>query len=796
MKRTLPLNNEQTRGAASLDLRRFCAAACIWCCAALGAAGQPAPAASLNTPAGLVAQLQTRLADAQAELVLAQSAQSDAAHLPPGATAAEAQECELMTEMLARVYQEHIDHATRLDEVRQRQADLDQKVNAWSGFAEPPPYSILLVDELRDSEQAFAAKVSSSESTQNVLAALALDAEATLKESDARLRLLAEQLESAKDATRVTRLTWQRTMEQLRNRKLVASVAMDDTRRQRLAVERAQDRQQLAFARRQLAVACQRLRFSRADLDQVLAGLDAERRALDKELAGAEKDFGVLQQGLSAAREELRQALQAVADGRAGQTDWKAEVPRLQALVELRGAQADTGAQRQAVLRRLAEGVISERGLWQVRFATFQTKQLDELREGYRRLDKLDRLLCSVRPYFQQQVELAASRIAEQSNRLQNQSGAQAAPAVAQELLGCYRQQEELADRALRSLERLGRLALRWKEALDEGRKLLPLSDRVRDLFSGCSSFTEKFWDFELFVAQDTITVDGQTVTGRRSVTIGKVVMAFLILAVGYWLAVLFSRLLERVAVKRLKVDPNRASLMRRGVRGVLLVGLVVFSLVSVKIPLTIFAFLGGALAIGLGFGTQTLLKNFISGIIILFDRPFRLGDVLDVGGSRGVVKSIGIHSSVIRKVDGTETLIPNSALLENNLTNWTYTDRKVRFSVDVGVAYGTDTRRVAQLLAEEAERHGLVQKEPPPQVLFKEFGDNAMIFELRYWADVIKHDAGLMGSDLRHMIAGVFAENGIVLAFPQRDIHLDTVRPLLVRIERPAAVLPQTPPD
>lgn len=107
-----------------------------------------------------------------------------------------------------------------------------------------------------------------------------------------------------------------------------------------------------------------------------------------------------------------------------------------------------------------------------------------------------------------------------------------------------------------------------------------------------------------------------------------------------------------------------------------------------------------------------------------------------------------------------------------------------MRFSVSVGVAYGSDTRRVAQLLAEQADRHGLIQKEPAPQVLFKDFGDNAMIFELRYWVDVIKHDSWQIGSDLRHMIAGVFAQNDIVLAFPQRDLHLDTVRPLQVRIE------------
>ncbi|MCX6924299.1 MAG: mechanosensitive ion channel, partial [Verrucomicrobia bacterium] len=253
------------------------------------------------------------------------------------------------------------------------------------------------------------------------------------------------------------------------------------------------------------------------------------------------------------------------------------------------------------------------------------------------------------------------------------------------------------------------------------------------------------------------------------------------------WLSLLLSRLLERVVVKRLKVEPNQANLIRRWVRVVLILALVVLSLVSVKIPLTVFAFLGGALAIGLGFGMQNLLKNFISGIIILFERPFRVGDVLDISGSRGTVIGIGIRSSVLRLFDGTETLIPNSALLENNLTNWTYSDRKVRFAVAVGVAYGSDTRRVAQVLAEAAERHGLVQKEPPPEVFFLEFGDNALNFELRFWVDVVKHNSTQVGSDLRHMIAGALAECGVVMAFPQRDVHLDMVGPLQVQIAPPS---------
>ena len=156
---------------------------------------------------------------------------------------------------------------------------------------------------------------------------------------------------------------------------------------------------------------------------------------------------------------------------------------------------------------------------------------------------------------------------------------------------------------------------------------------------------------------------------------------------------------------------------------------------------------------------------------------------MLEIENRKGLVTSIGIRSSVLQLSDGTEMLFPNSTLIENKLTNWTYSNQKVRFSIMIGVAYGTDTRQVGRLLTEEALRHGLVEKEPPPRSLFQDFGADALAFELRYWVDVQQHDDAQIASDLRHMIAGSLAEHGIAIAFPQRDVHLDTTSQLRVQI-------------
>ncbi len=760
--------------------------------------GTPAAHAATNdtAPADLNHTLQNHLALAKAELNRLPSSPLQTTNLPAGATPAEAAEFRLSTESLVLTYQQHLDELARLQDARQHQKDFEQKAGSWNGFAEPAPYSILLVDDLRDSVQSLTAKITATETTRDVLLSLAAQGRAALEVSDGQLRLLAEELETSADLGRTTRLNWQKTLEEARNRLTLAEASLCQTRLQLLEAALADHRQRLSLARRQLALAAQHVRFSQVDLDRLLATFDAERHDLEAELEKADAENQHQQEALAAARDDLERTPPTPAVATLAPAEHAARIRNLQDVLELRTVQAETSAQRLIILRQLLQLLLQQQGMWHMRFNTFGTRDLAKLQEGYQRLERLAAVLNTAKPHFLQQTTLAASLITEQRNRLRDQVIPESERAQVRELLASYAQREELAYRALRDLEKMERLARRWQESLDQERMALPFTARVHDLFTGFSSFASKLWRFELFAAEDTITVDGQPITGRRSVTVAKVSEAVLILALGYWFSLLLGRLLERVAVRRFKVEHARANLIRRWVGVALVIALVIFSLTFVKIPLTVFAFLGGALAIGLGFGTQNLLKNFISGIIILFERPFRIGDVLDVQGRRGIVTSIGIRSSVLKFWDGTETLIPNSALLENNLTNWTYSDGKVRFNVPVGLAYGSDTRLIARLLAETARRHGLVEREPAPEVLFLEFGDNALGFELRFWVDVKRHNAAQIASDLHHMIAGTLAEHGLEMAFPQRDIHLDAARPVKVQIvpvdqEPPSARLP-----
>ncbi len=275
-----------------------------------------------------------------------------------------------------------------------------------------------------------------------------------------------------------------------------------------------------------------------------------------------------------------------------------------------------------------------------------------------------------------------------------------------------------------------------------------------------------------------------QPISGKRSITVDKVVTALAILIVGYWIAVRLARLIEGLAVTQLGMDASLARIAWRWILFLEVLLLVVLSMLVVRIPLTIFAFMGGALAIGVGFGMQNMLKNLISGLMLLFERPFRPGDVVEVGSIRGRVLDIGVRSSHIIDANGIETVIPNSTFIEQNVTNWTLSSRSVRIVVNVGIAYGSQVKEATDLLLDIAERHGLTLANPPPQVLFEDFGSDALLFGLYVWVE-IKPEVSwkTIASDLRYMIYKTMTEQGIVIAFPQRDIHIDINGPLEVRV-------------
>ncbi|MBT8148625.1 MAG: mechanosensitive ion channel [Pseudomonadales bacterium] len=263
---------------------------------------------------------------------------------------------------------------------------------------------------------------------------------------------------------------------------------------------------------------------------------------------------------------------------------------------------------------------------------------------------------------------------------------------------------------------------------------------------------------------------------GEQALTVGQLLLVPCILLVGYVLYSWGNRLITR-RVETKKVNPDAIQLLRR----VFLILVLTLTLATVldilNIPLTAFAFVSGAIAIGVGFGAQNIINNFISGWILMWERPIKIGDFLEVGEAKGTVESINTRSTRIRRVDGVHMLIPNSFLLENTVVNWTLVDALTRTIVRVGVEYGSPVKQVSALMQQALEEHDTILKEPAPAVFFEDFGDNALIFDAYLWINATA-EKGLrqVRSEIRFRIEELFKQNGIVVAFPQRDVHIDGV--------------------
>jgi small-conductance mechanosensitive channel len=198
----------------------------------------------------------------------------------------------------------------------------------------------------------------------------------------------------------------------------------------------------------------------------------------------------------------------------------------------------------------------------------------------------------------------------------------------------------------------------------------------------------------------------------------------------------------------------------------------------SVGLNLSSLVVVGGALGVGIGLGLQPVVTNFVAGLILLFEQPVRLGDRIEVGETYGDVVRMRGRSTWVRTNDNVVIIVPNADFINHRVTNWTANDRNVRLSMDVGVSYNANPDTVRQLLLAIARDHKDVLSNPEPEVIFKDFGDSTLDFQLRIWTANQVQTPVRLKSDLYFAIFRVFAEHSIELPFPQRDLHLRTISP------------------
>jgi small-conductance mechanosensitive channel len=232
--------------------------------------------------------------------------------------------------------------------------------------------------------------------------------------------------------------------------------------------------------------------------------------------------------------------------------------------------------------------------------------------------------------------------------------------------------------------------------------------------------------------------------------------------------------LLEHVFPKRRVQIGVQLALSRLVHYALVLVGFL-FALGVLGVNFRNITIIGGALGVGIGFGLQGIVNNFVSGLVLLFERPIKVGDWVQLGEQWGEIARIGLRATVVRTFDRSEIVVPNADLVSNQVTNWTLTDRYMRIRLMVGVAYGSDIPLVIQTLKEVALDNPMVLSNPAPQILFMQFGESSLDFELRIWINEIDNMVPVR-SELNQEIDRRFREAGIEIAFPQRDLHLRSV--------------------
>jgi small-conductance mechanosensitive channel len=233
-------------------------------------------------------------------------------------------------------------------------------------------------------------------------------------------------------------------------------------------------------------------------------------------------------------------------------------------------------------------------------------------------------------------------------------------------------------------------------------------------------------------------------------------------------------RLLQTRVLVHTKLDAGMQYLISRVAGYAVLVLGFFIALQTAGLNLSSLAVLAGALGVGIGFGLQNIVHNFVSGLVLMGERSIQIGDRVEVGGTLGQVTRIGARATAIQTNDNISIIVPNSEFVSNRVVNWSLQgDRRVRFRLPVGVAYGSEPRKVEKLMLEVALANSAVLREPMPRVVFLGFGDSALNFELRVWTVEMTHRPGELRSQLYFALWDKFKEHHIEIPFPQRDLHV-----------------------
>lgn len=617
------------------------------------------------------------------------------------------------------------------------------------GIAQQPPYNLSFYDAILDEWKTADQQLESISRALHVSRRVQEDANSRLEITEKTWRSLKDELTSASKTESRQTLEWNFNKAQLEKELAEALIIFEKINYDNLSQDLRIAELKSQHAAEKLKWVRSNLHFDEADLQKHLKALKASKKGLEERI-----------QDLVSGRNEAEEAW-LTAQQRFKATMQEKQDPVTEAVLKEREAWFKTF---QAVLEQTEDalGLLGhQEHLWQLRYSLVDGRMQDEeaikQREEINSHTKNIKRALNIEQSYQTNLQ---SQIAVLEKKLSDEDIDKSARASHQNLLKAM---QKLAERRSEYISILLATEQMDQRVLDEIDLMLgtaPVEQRLMRI----KRHFEKIWGFEVWVIDD------------HSVTVRKLFVALVFLIVGILLAKYFLRAISARLLSLTQLKETTALAIQKTLTYFAYLLVLLFALRVVNIPLTAFAFLGGAIAIGVGFGAQNLINNFISGFIMMAERPINIGDLIEIEGMLGKVEEIGARRTRIRTGENIDILVPNSSFLEKNITNWTLSDRKIRARVSVGVVYGSPVKEVEKLLLKAVTENEKVLQEPEPFVIFGDFGDNALIFEVDFWIYVRQIiERRLIESSIRYGIDELFREVSIVIAFPQRDVHLDT---------------------
>jgi potassium efflux system protein len=588
-----------------------------------------------------------------------------------------------------------------------------------------------------------------------------------LKEASQKVRILKEDYEGKQDSEENVQMAWKVELAEIEE-----ELAKAMLKYQEIIFNNAQKEVELAkmkveINQKNVNWIRRHLHYDEADLQKQVDALEKRKEGLQAEIDKliTEQQYAEMacidaQKRLEKAKsnDEKARAQAALTANEQWRKTYQKKVEHHEATIHLINQQQQLWKERYELLKK---------DLGYEKVSSWRSKSKENIEELTRNIN------------FQQELQANLQLdIAKLEGDLNNPNIDEAVKAHLQEQRKAYREMSNENFIYLSTLNTTNQLYLRFIDELSREQKGVAFWDKFLAVMSKIYSV----WTFELIVIDN------------RSVTVGKAIIAFLIATIGLFVAKRLTQVIHVRILSRVRFKESTAAITEKLLYYITVLFVVLLALRVVNIPLTAFAFLGGAVAIGVGFGAQKLMNNFISGFILMAEQPVKVGDLIEMNGSVGVIEDIGVRSTRVRIMQSMHILVPNSYFLENNIINWTHFDNKVRCQLKVGVVYGSPVEEVKQLLLKASKEHETVLKYPEPFVFFEDFGDDSLIFDLYFWIVMRRViDRRKVESDLRFRIDELFRQANIVIAFPQRDVHLDTTKPLQLEMIKSQSILSST---